>query len=543
MLTSIDKDTYARFLRCGAASLRKNRVAVNDLNVFPVPDGDTGDNMFMTINAGVEASSGETLSELSEHASHGMLLGARGNSGVILSRIFAGISKGFAGLDRADLRDFSHAMNLGIKESYGAVSHPVEGTILSVFKDAVSAADRICDGKDDIGEYIEAFTCEAEKSLERTPELLDVLKKAGVVDSGGAGLLYIFKGIENALNGDFSGDDEAFSSSEKKSVDISAFDENSTLEYGYCTEFLLRLQSSKVDTERFDCDVITNYLMSVGDSVVAFRDGTVYKAHVHTMRPGDILNYCQRYGEFLTLKIENMTLQHSETQSKSAYVPPRAKKKYGIVAVASGDGLCKLFSDIGADEVIRGGQSMNPSSEDFLNAFGKVNAETVFVLPNNKNIFMAAKQAAELYPDSDIKIVPSRDVGEGYVALSSLDTSLENPEEILAGATEAMEAVRTCMVSRASRDVASVGASAGDFIGFEEDEIFSASGKRADALYSLLDKLRAGERDVIVLACGSDVTEDEAAEVYAALSEKYKMTEIIMLDGGQPVYDYIAILQ
>lgn len=540
-ITTIDKNMYARLLMFGAENLKAHRAAVNELNVFPVPDGDTGDNMYMTINSGANAAHGGNLSEVAEKSSYGMLLGARGNSGVILSRIFAGIAKGFAGLDTADINDFSRAFNLGIEEAYKAVVHPVEGTILSVFKDGVRAADRMCGFTSDIGEYIDALIAEAEESLARTPELLPILKDAGVVDSGGAGFVYIAQGMKKAIGGEElkTSADEI---SDKTVLDFSAFTENSTLDYGYCTEFLLRLQASKVDIGSFDESVITDYLKSVGESVVAFRDGTVFKAHVHTENPGDVLNFCRRYGEFLTVKIENMSLQHNEILPENSYSAPKIKKKCGTVAVCTGDGLKRLFSEIGADAVISGGQSMNPSSEEFIRAFDEVNAETIFVFPNNKNIFLAARQAAELYGKSDIYIVPSTNVGEGYVALASIDMS-KNPSDVLLDADDAIHGIRTCMVSRASRDVPDIGAAAGDFIGFEDDEIYSSSADRKAAVTGLLDKMNAGARDVIILACGEDVPEDEISSLYGILTEKYKNTEIITVDGGQPVYDYIIILE
>lgn len=529
-------------IKFGAANLKANKNTVNELNVFPVPDGDTGDNMYMTIRAGTSAD-GASLSELASNAAHGMLLGARGNSGVILSRIFAGIAKGFAGLESADVRELSLAMNMGVAESYGAVSNPVEGTILSVFKDGVKAADATL-GRNDICAYIDAFISETEKSLERTPDLLPILKDAGVVDSGGAGLVYIAHGMKEALTSDTEiSDDDIIKETPGKAASAALFDENSVLEYGYCTEFLLRLQNCKTDTKNFDDRIIINYLSSVGDSVVAFREGTIFKAHVHTMHPGDVLNFCQKYGEFLALKIENMTLEHSETKIKNSYVAPSKKKKYGIIAVAAGDGVTDLFRQLGADEVVSGGQSMNPSSEDFIEAFEKVNAEDIFVLPNNKNIFMAAKQAAELFEGSRIHIIPTKDIGEGYMAMSSLDVSRKNASEIANDAAEAMKNACTCMVSKASRDVNEVNAKAGDFIGFAGGTIYSASENRNDAAIFLLDKTGAGSRDVIMVTCGADVPGEEAEALCDALSKKYKMTEIIKINGGQPVYDYIIILQ
>ena len=372
--TVLDGILFSRLLRGGAANLKANITTVNDLNVFPIPDGDTGDNMFLTINSGATAAGegSESLSQTAGKAASGMLLGARGNSGVILSRIFAGLSKGFEGIAQADVRALGRAFESGVSEAYSAVSVPVEGTILTVLKDSVTAANGNISDSSTLESYFADFNSELKQSLERTPDLLDVLKEAGVVDSGGAGLGYIIEGMINVLGGAEVAL-EAEGTARAKSVDLDAFGADSVLEFGYCTEFLLRLQTSKVDIDNFDVDELITYLNSVGESVVCFREGTVVKVHVHTKTPGNILNHMQRYGEFLTFKMENMTLQHNENHMQEKFAPKVNKphKPFGVVSVAAGSGIKDAFISLGCDVVVDGGQSMNPSAEDMIAAFRK----------------------------------------------------------------------------------------------------------------------------------------------------------------------------
>ena len=545
----VDGLLFAEMVKSGARNLERNRTTVNELNVFPIPDGDTGDNMYMTIDSGaaeLEAHASPSLGESAAACARGMLLGARGNSGVILSRIFSGISRGLEGLDAADLDSLSRAFELGVDEAYGALAVPVEGTILTVYKDAVRKARENLTEKSTLESFFADFVEESRRSLERTPDLLDVLRDAGVVDSGGAGLTYLAEGMRLALYGEAVGDD-AHSSGTKKRVDLDKFTADSVLEYGYCTEFLLRLQNSKCDVASFDVAPLIDFLGTVGDSIVCFKDGSVVKVHVHTMTPGKVLDYCQQYGEFLTLKIENMTLQHNETVKDAAYVPPKmsVRKKFGIVSVASGDGLRAIFSELGCDDVVNGGQSMNPSAADFIAAFDRVNADTVFVFPNNSNVILTARQAASLYKGSDVRVLPTKTVGEGYAAISMLEFPEGSVDDTVDSLTEIISSVVTGFVSRASRESEKDGVDVreGDFIGFEGGHILVCENERAAALYALCDRLDAGKYDVMLVVCGESVPQDEAKDVCAALTAKYKLTEVIRLDGGQPVHDYIIVLE
>lgn len=547
--TILSGSLFSAMVRGGAAQLSRNRTVVNELNVFPIPDGDTGDNMYMTMDAGAcagERCQNAALSDVSEQIAKGMLLGARGNSGVILSRIFAGISKGFSDVETADIRALASAFSDGITEAYSAVSVPVEGTILTVYKDAVNYANSRVSETSTLESYFDDLLPELRRSLDRTPSLLTVLEEAGVVDSGGAGFVYIAEGMQKALAGIVI-DADSPAAEAAHQVDLSTFNEDSELDYGYCTEFLLQLLNSKVNVASFDEHDLIDWLNANGESVVAFREGSILKVHIHTMTPGEILNHVQKYGEFLTLKIENMMLQHNETTIRNNYSPKKVRphKAYATVSVASGQGMKDMLLSLGTDEVVEGGQSMNPSAEAFVAAFEALNADTIFVFPNNGNVILTAQQAATLYDKADVRIIPTKTVGEGYVALSMFDTSSGDTDAIVAELTEVAESVVTGMVSVASRDTEKDGISVkrGDFLGFADDVIYAAEETPEAALESLAEKLRAGTYDIAVLICGSDVSAENAQALYDGLSKTYRRTEFIMLDGGQPIYDYILILE
>lgn len=546
MVKKLDGNLYLKMLNGGAANLSENKEDINNLNVFPIPDGDTGDNMLMTAEGGLSVVPDEPLGKTASAVSDGMLLSARGNSGVILSRIFYGIAKGLEGIDECDLKSFNKALNSGVKESYGAVSKPVEGTILTVFREGVEYAGSRITADSTFETYFKDLLAEFNRSLERTPDLLAVLKESGVIDSGGAGLLCIFNGMNDALNGAEISHVSA-SSAKPNKVDINMFTSDSVLEFGYCTEFLLRLQSSKVDVDNFDFEGFSKHLNSIGDSVVTFADGSIIKVHIHTMKPGEILDYCQNFGEFLTMKIENMTLQHNETENvkKHSFNKNKVKKPYGIVSVASGDGIKDTFLNLGCDKVVEGGQSMNPSTEDFIRAFEDVSAETILVYPNNGNIILGAQQAAELYNDAKICIIPTKTVGEGYAAISMLDTSLDSLDDIIKEQNEIIGMVVTGVVSRAVRDTEKDGIAVtkDDYIGFVGDKIMVDDGDKSDTLMLLSEKLNASRYDIMLVIYGESVSENESREIEKMLRAKYRRTEIVMIYGGQPIYDYILVLE
>lgn len=547
MTSRLDGVLFLKMVKNGAANLEFNKNTVNDLNVFPVPDGDTGDNMSMTINAAAKTvKEVGNLEKVAEEVAKETLFGARGNSGVILSRIFAGISNDLK-KEEASVIEFNYAMQSGVTEAYGAVSSPVEGTILTVLKDSVSFANARINTEMSFEEYFEDLVEEMKNSIQRTPELLPSLKEAGVVDSGGVGLLYIFEGMKDAILGkvlSFQSQEKTEKSTEE---DFSLFTENSELEFGYCTELLLRLQNKKIDISSFELEELLEFLNSIGDSVVAFKDGSIVKIHAHTKTPGKIFDYCQKFGEFLKVKVENMNIQHSAATIQNNFNNFKSKphKKYGIVTVANGDGIVKTFKELGCDKVIFGGQSMNPSTKDFLDAFSEINADTIFVFPNNKNIIMAAKQAAENYQGAEIRIIETKTIGEGYAAVSMFDSSLKNPDEITESLEETIKNVVTGQVSRASRntEIDGIQVKDGDYIGFSGKEILTDNENREETLKELAKKLSVEKFDIAILIFGEDVGKETAEEMKKFFTEGYPRTEFYLIDGEQPIYDYILILE
>ena len=547
----LDGHLLAQMAQGGAALLRSNAEEVNKLNVFPVPDGDTGDNMRMTIESGIaalEKIDSDDLAEVMKTLSHGMLLGARGNSGGILSQLFAGMAKGFDTCQKADAEVMGRALTLGVQQAYNSVMTPTEGTILTVARESVEYAVSRIGKTSTIRSFFADLIKEMHASLERTPELLVNLKEAGVVDSGGAGLLYIMDGFNKILNGEEIKSEPIPATEKSKVVDFSGFTADSEMTYGYCTELLLQLQNSKVDAENFDNNIITEFLCSVGDSVVSFKTGTIVKIHVHTLTPEKVLAFCRQYGEFLTVKIENMSVQHSELAEEgkpAAPVVPAEKKKYGMVAVASGKGVEDTFLELGVDAIVEGGQTQNPSTNDFLASFAKVNAEHIFVFPNNGNIIMAANQAAEIYTDAKIHVIESKNLGAGYVAVCAADFDNDDVEAVAEGFREAMANVVTGYVSPSIRDaeLSGVQIKNGDFIGFVGKQMLTSNAKKEDTAHALLDSMMSEERYMLTVFFGKDNTEAEKEELQAYVAEKYADVEAYFIDGGQDVYPFIFVAE
>ncbi len=569
----LDGSSFRKAVLGGAANLRHHAGEVNDLNVFPVPDGDTGDNMRMTIEGGLDSiistEAELSLGEAASNVAHGMLIGARGNSGVILSQLFDGIAAGLKNCDKADVITVGAALALGVKQAYRAVLTPTEGTILTVARESVEYAVSRIDENSTLASLFGDLLSEMGESLKRTPEMLDVLKQAGVVDSGGAGLYYITEGMVMSFGGDLSTVIPDYSAENKvKSItsggsivaDYSAFNEDSEMVYGYCTELLLQLQKKKVDIASFDIGVIQDFLNDVGDSVVAVLNGSIVKIHVHTMAPEKVLEFCRRYGEFLNVKIENMTLQHSEiadygenqaavsagTDSDKNEAALGGRKRYGVAAVVSGEGLEQLFSELGTDVIIHGGQTNNPSTAEFLEAFAKINAEHIFVFPNNKNIILTANQAAANYSGAEVHVIRSRDIGMGYAGLSCADFTLESAEEVLAGIESPMGNVVTGFVSTATRDVVMDGVEVKKddcicfidkrLVGAEKDAISAA----ALLCGSLLDE---GDRFMLTIFTGKDADESKNSVLEEMIRERHPDTEIYFTSGGQGVYEYIVMAE
>lgn len=544
----LDGNTFKQMLVYGAASLRKNIDIVNNLNVFPVPDGDTGTNMKMTFDSGLSAltwDKEEGMGSVSEKFAQGMLLGARGNSGVILSQIFKGIANGLVGKQTVNAVELGQAFSEGIKQSYTAVRKPVEGTILTVFREATEKANNEANEKTSIDEYLNTFLVEGENSLRRTPELLPILKEAGVIDSGGAGLIYIIKG----MIGDSSDDDILYpeKTEEAKPAQIKkiVFNENGELDYAYCTEFLLQLQPKKVNIESFNIQELISKLEKMnGDSIVAIQDGDIVKVHVHTQHPGAVFELAQSYGEFISVKVENMAIQHNETTIENNYEKSK-HKNIAIVTVAKDSGFSNLFKEMGADYIVDGGQSMNPSSNDFLKAFDCVNADNIIVLPNNSNIILACNQAKELYKKANIYIVPTKTLGEGYSALALYD-STDSLENTLSTFEKQEEIVKTIEVTKSVRDAVLNGIDVhkDDYIAIAGKTMLASNKNYTETVKESLSKtLESNDISIITVFMGLDTKEEDEEVIAKYVNENYQDVEVYFLYTNQEIYNFIIVLE
>ena len=557
---TLNGKTFKSLVVSGAKCLRDNIEEVNNLNVFPVPDGDTGTNMCHTIEGGVASAKGvdsEKLSDICKPMSSGMLLGARGNSGVILSQIFRGICKGLQDKEEATALDLVRAYELGVKQAYGAVVTPVEGTILTVFREATEYTAEHIDFSSTINDFYHFHLQKAAQSLANTINLLPVLKEAGVIDSGGAGYVRIVEGMIKRLEGEevdlsFIEDSKSETSVETATtVDFSAFGPDDELKFGYCTEFILRLQNSKVDIENFDIQEVIDILNGddiKGDSIVALCDDSVVKVHVHTKDPGKVLDHMRQFGEFLTIKIENMALQHNEQIGDTELEAERLKehKKYAVVAVATGDGIKQQFTEFGVDVIIDGGQSMNPSTEDFIKAFKSLDAENIIVFPNNKNIIMAAKQAATLYKGSHVEVIGSTTIPQCYSALTMLDYSSDDLTIIVGNFKEAIDRVSSGEITTSIRNttVNKVEIKKGDYIGILDGKLLVSNKEKLEALKSLISKVKdIDEKEVLIILCGKNVSEEEKESLQEMLSDSFPQLECGVMDGGQDVYDYLFSIE
>ena len=547
ILNKVDGQDYVSLVVAGARSLANDVDRINALNVFPVPDGDTGTNMKMTIEGG--ASSGLGMKEtnlgiISKNMARSMVLSARGNSGVITSQFFKGLSIGFEGKESVDVKGFAEAMLEGTKKSYSVVQIPTEGTILTVMREAGEAAYKALTDSMTLPEYLKIYLEAAKVSLEHTPELLAVLKEAGVIDSGGAGFCLIIEGMLKASLGE-----EVLASKDStiNVVDHSGFNADSELTWGYCTEFILQLQNSKVDIPNFDLKVIQDYLETIGNSIVSFKDEDLVKVHVHTFDPGLVLTEMRKYGEFITIKIENMNVQHTENNeiiasSQEVEEKPLEHKKYASVAVANGEGLVRSFKEMGVDEVVTGGQTMNTSTEDFLNAFQKIDAEYILVFPNNGNIVMAAKQAAENYDKAKVYVVPTKTIAEGYSAVSMLNYEIDDIDEIVKTEIEVIKNVSTLEVTYSIRDTAINGIKIkkGDYICIYNGNLIASDKDRVTAVKKSLKKISDfGDKQVMSILCGQDVKIEECDSIREFAETLNSYIEVYPLKGNQDIYSYI----
>ena len=536
---TLDGRTFARMLAGGADNIRANEEYINDLNVFPVPDGDTGSNMCCTMDKGLADIGGlEPATPLGRVASafaSGTVLGARGNSGVILSQFFRGFANALSGLETAGVAELAGAFESGVKQAYAAVVNPTEGTILTVFREASEAVSKQIESIETIEQLLEIHVLQADDTLKRTTEMLPILAKAGVIDSGGAGYCYIARGMKQALeNPAFKPSQHQQNAGKPSGADINldAFTRDSELQFGYCTELLLRLQSAKVDVERFDPQVILDYLQSIGgDSIVCFKDGDVIKIHVHTPDPGLVLQQCRKYGEFLTVKIENMALQHQEVLMKKAL-----KKNIAVIAVAPGEGIAEVFRGQGADITL----GDNPSTGDFVNAISSIDAENYLILPDDANVMMAARQASEMVKGANVFVVPTKTVQEGFSALSIYTPDVPSTEGLVADMTDAASNVTSAQIACATRDAVLDGLQVkkGDFIAmYRKDHIVSARKSMFEALSDLLDDIDGIEdMEILTLFWGNGVTQADSQKAFEIIKRRFPDLQVDTYCGGQEVY-------
>ena len=538
----IDGKCYARMLCGGAAMLALHVKELNALNVFPVADGDTGTNMLKTIEGGLVALEDQPdlgVGELSRLFSRGILLSARGNSGVILSQIFAGINEVLSDQDTVNALTLAKAYIHGIEKSYSAVQNPTEGTILTVFRESSQYAAEHMSEDSSLEDFYRLHIAEARRSLQKTKDILPALAEADVVDSGAAGYVYIAEGMYEVLGGK----EIQYEPSTKKNeanVDIDLFTRDSVLEYGYCTEFLLRLTTSKVDPDSFDVSTAIATMKDLGgESIVAYKQDDILKIHVHTFSPGDILAKMQAYGEFLTVKIENMNLGHTETEKK------KPQKDFAVVCVAQGDGISALFTQMGADKIVSGGQSFNPSTEDFVEAFKECNAKNIIVLPNNKNVILAAKQAAELYTDRAVHVINTKNIAQGYSALSVINPGIKDVQALITSAQRAAEGVIDGEITRAVRDASIDGKSisVGDYIAISGGNIVAVSDDPEEAVLSMLKGVDIDLCEIITLFVGNRVSAEKCADLTEKLKDIYDEYEIAVYEGGQEIYDYLVAVE
>ncbi len=543
---TIDGAAYARMLSSGAAMLCAHESELNDLNVFPVADGDTGTNMKKTMEGGLSSLSDNVgIGAISRDFSRGTLLGARGNSGVILSQIFAGINERLSTCDEADARELSLAFTSGIKKSYAAVQNPTEGTILTVFREATEYASAAITADSTVEDFLRLHIEEARRSLAKTKERLSVLAEADVVDSGAAGYLYIAEGMYEALCGKpLAYTPTAAAGQDASLPNLDRFTRDSVLEFGYCTEFLLRLTTAKVDPDSFPLSRVTEALSALGgESVVAYKQEDIIKVHVHTRSPGEVLTRMQQFGEFLTLKIENMSLGHSEDKSEKKKATPR--KHFATVALATGDGLCALFTDMGADVILSGGQSANPSIEELTQAFREANAEHILVLPNNKNVILAARQAAKLCTDATVHVLETASLMQGYAALSVITPGITDIGALIASAERAAKSVTDGEVTRAVRDATVNGRviRCGDYMAFCGGELVSVAQTAEEAVLSLLAGADTDLSEIITLIAGRGVDAEARAALTEQIADLYPDLELTVYEGGQDVYDYLIAIE
>lgn len=547
---TIDAKILSRMFLAGAKNLEAKKEWINELNVFPVPDGDTGTNMTLTIMSAaseVGALTDPDMETLAKAISSGSLRGARGNSGVILSQLLRGFTRGVRKLTDLDAPAIAAAMERGVETAYKAVMKPKEGTILTVARAAADRAIELADSAEDLETFFDGIFQHAEETLAKTPEMLPVLKEAGVVDSGGQGLLEVFRGAIDGYRGKEVDYSQFEASAAPKITKISPQAE-ADIKFGYCTEFIILLEKPLPQEEisRF-----REFLDSIGDSIVLVADDEIVKVHVHTNHPGQAFERALTYGQLSRMKIDNMREEHQEKLIKDAekLAKEQAEKKeppkdYGFISVSVGEGLSQIFRELGVDYLIEGGQTMNPSTEDMLNAIEKVNAKTIYIFPNNKNIILAANQARDLTEDKEIIVVPTKTIPQGISAMISFVPEKDG-EENLASMTDAISRVKTGQVTYAVRDtrIDDKEIHEGDIMGIGDAGILAVGRERLQVAAEMVAEMVDEESEIISIYYGEDVTEEDAEVLSDTLSEKYPDCEVELNQGGQPIYYYLISVE
>ncbi len=554
----MDAQLLKKAFLAGAYNLEKNKDYINELNVFPVPDGDTGSNMSLTIMAAakeVAALENPTIEELSKVMSNGSLRGARGNSGVILSQLLRGFCKEIKDKNKITVSVLADGFVRGVDTAYKAVMKPKEGTILTVAKGVAEKACEMAEQKVSIEEFCKAAIEYGDEVLAKTPDMLPVLKEAGVVDSGGQGLMEFLKGAYNAITGKETVDENIVAAVPKKSSNVSSEDiDTSDIKFGYCTEFIILLEKEyNMDTERS----FKEYLMSIGDSLVVVSDDEIVKVHVHTNHPGLAFEKGLEYGQLTSMKIDNMREEHREKvimeqdkelarqrEKEAMQKNTEPKKPFGFVAVSAGQGLNQIFSDLGVDCVIEGGQTMNPSTEDVLEAVSKVNADTVFVMPNNKNIILAANQAAEIEKEKKVIVIPSKTIPQGISAMIGFEAEADISDNE-ASMKDAMAQVKSGQVTYAVRDTQIEGKEikTGDYMGIDDGGIKSVGTDIITVVTELIKEMSDEDSELLSVYYGSDVTKEDADKMREAIEKEFSDFEVEFYAGDQPVYYYIISVE
>ncbi len=543
MRETIDSASFTNMLLCAAAALEANKQHINDLNVFPVPDGDTGTNMSMTMGAGaaeLRRKKPVGVGEVAKCAADALLRGARGNSGVILSLLFRGLSKALKGKDTCDSYDFALALSDGVEAAYNAVMKPAEGTILTVSRMAASAASDFAETGNDVELLLSCALETAKDALAQTVNQNPVLKKAGVIDAGGKGYVVILEAMLASLRGEVTPDSYNIEVSDTNdTADFSRFD-TGDITFTYCTEFIVGRETGK------SADLLRTFLQDMGDSVVVVDDEEIIKTHVHTNDPGMVLTEALTYGSLLKIKIENMREQHS-TLSEGAPAedaqpdrPAEPEKEFGTVVVCAGKGMADLFIELGADKIVTGGQTMNPSTEDILKAVEATPASVVFVFPNNKNIIMAAEQCIPL-TEKRVVIIPTKTIPQGVSAMLSMDTYTQSEEELTESATAAIGNVHTALITYAARDSDFDGyeIKAGEYLGLLDGALLGSNSDIDALVETLAEKLEGLSPEFLTVYYGEDVNAEAAEQVGALLSVKHPSAEMSIINGGQPVYYFM----